>query len=108
MGSSQLCAKNAIMQTASSRILLAAPVGLPGYIIFGLERKGLYPKNWIAALILQLSLISVQLLGALPLSLAAFNQITTIKADKLEPEFRNMRSSKTGELITEFKFNKGL
>jgi hypothetical protein len=96
------------MQTASSRVLLAAPVGVPGYIIFGLERKGLYPKNWIAALILQLSLISVQLLGALPLSMASFSQITTIQADKLEPEFRSIRSNKTGELIKEFKFNKGL
>ena len=52
VGKSCLAAKEAVKQTAVSRIFLAAPVGIPGFILFAMERKGLVPKN--AALMLML------------------------------------------------------
>jgi len=36
-----------------------------------------------------------------------YPQIGTIKAEELEPEYHNIKN-KNGELIKEFKFNKGL
>ena len=50
VGSSKLCAKSAVMQTASSRILLALPVCFPGFALYALERRGLAPKNPILLL----------------------------------------------------------
>jgi len=51
---------------------MAAPVGLPGFALFAIERKGLMPKNAGLKLVLQLALISAQLSQAVPLSMAAF------------------------------------
>ena len=72
VGSSVKAAESAIMQTASSRILMALPVGLPGFAVYALERKGLYPNNIVPRTIMQLSLISAQLLCAVPVSMGAF------------------------------------
>jgi hypothetical protein len=87
---------------------MAAPVGLPGFALFAIERKGLMPKNAGLQLALQLGLISAQLSQAVPLSMAAFPQHVFVSADHLEPEFRNVKSNATGEIIREFKYNKGL
>ena len=40
--------------------------------------------------------------------MAAFPQWVNIRAEKLEPEFQNVTSKATGEVIREFKYNKGL
>lgn len=45
VGKSKLVAHAAVVQTASSRLLLAMPVCLPGIILYALERRNLYPKN---------------------------------------------------------------
>jgi hypothetical protein len=47
-------------------------LGLPGFVIYALERKHLAPKNATLLMMLQLSLISMQLTLAVPLSMAAF------------------------------------
>ena len=44
---SKICAKEAIWQTASSRILMALPIGLPGFALYAMEKKGLVPKNFV-------------------------------------------------------------
>lgn len=108
VGKSKLVAQEAVMQTASSRILLAMPVALPGLIVYFLEKRRLYPKNPAAQLMIQLGLIVAQLKCAVPLAMGAFPQICTIEAARLEPEFQNLRSETTGELIREFRYNKGL
>ena len=108
LGKSINAAKEAVQQTATSRIFLAAPVGIPGFILFALERKGMVPRNAALMLLLQLSLISAQLTFAVPMSMAAFPQFINIDASRLEPEFQGLKSSTTGEVIREFRFNKGL
>ena len=45
---------------------------------------------------------------AVPMSMGAFPQIATIKASDVEPEFQGLRSKVKGDLITEYKYNKGL
>lgn len=92
VGVSRICAKEAVLQTASSRILMALPLCLPAFAIYAIERKGFAPKNAALMFALQISLISCQLTAAVPLSMAAFPQICTINASKLEPEFQNMKS----------------
>ena len=47
-------------------------IGLPGFIIYALERKHLAPKNATLLMLLQLTLISLNLTLAVPLSMAAF------------------------------------
>lgn len=58
IGVSRKCAKEAVMQTASSRILMALPVCFPGFALYAMEKKGLAPKNAAAMLTLQISLIT--------------------------------------------------
>lgn len=72
VGTSKMCAKEAVWQTATSRIVMALPVGLPGYAFYALERKGLVPKNATLLVVLQLALISTQLNFTVPFSMAAF------------------------------------
>jgi len=55
--------------------------------MIGMERMRIYPSNKYLQLMVQLGLISGQLLLAVPLSMGAFPQIATIKANDLEPEF---------------------
>jgi hypothetical protein len=40
---SKICAREAIWQTASSRILMALPLFLTGCAIYAMEKKGLVP-----------------------------------------------------------------
>ena len=108
IGKSPKCAKAAVMQTASSRILMAMPVALPAFALLAIEKVGLMPKSPFLSVPLQVALICGQLTFAVPLSMGAFPQIATIKASDLEPEFQGLKSKVKGELITEFKYNKGL
>jgi len=59
LGKSKLCAKSAVMQTASSRILLALPISIPAMMLVGLERFGAVPRNKHLALALQITLIAL-------------------------------------------------
>lgn len=108
IGKSPKCAKQAVLQTASSRIFLAMPVALPAFALMAIEKVGMMPKHPALAVPLQVGLICAQLMFAVPMSMAAFPQIATIQAKDLEPEFQGLRSKVKGELITEFKYNKGL
>ena len=108
VGMSKICAREAIWQTASSRILMALPLFLPGCALYAMEKKGLVPKNFVLLTSLQLFLCAAQLTAAVPLSMAAFPQIMEISASKLEPEFQNIKSETNGEIIRSFRYNKGL
>lgn len=87
LGKSKICAKTAVWQTASSRIFMAVPICLPAIALIGLERLRLVPKNPVLNLMLNLGLISGQLLIAVPAAIGAFPQMATIQASELEPEF---------------------
>lgn len=87
---------------------MAVPIAFPALAFIGLNRLGMTPRNKVAMAALQMGLISLQLLVSLPASMACFPQIQKIQASALEEEFQCMRSEVTGELITEFSYNKGL
>ena len=84
------------------------PLSLPAFALYAIERVGLMPKSPLLAMPIQIGLICCQLTFAVPLSMGLFPQIATIKASDLEPEFQGLRSKVKGELITEFRYNKGL
>ena len=84
------------------------PVALPAFALMAIEKVGLMPKTPFLAIPLQVGLICGQLCFAVPLSMGLFPQIATIKAADLEPEFQGLKSKIKGEIITEFKYNKGL
>jgi len=58
-------------------------------------------------MIAELSVITVCLGFAIPMSVALFPQQSTIPASKLEPQFQNL-IDKNGHKITTFTYNKGL
>ena len=72
IGKSRKCAKAAVLQTASSRVILAMPVALPAFALLAIEKIGLMPKSPILAVPLQIGLICAQLTFAVPMSMAAF------------------------------------
>ena len=78
IGKSKLCAKSAVMQTASSRIFLAMPIAIPAFMLLGIEKFGMMPKNPVLNAALQISLICLQLTFAVPLAMGVFPQIATI------------------------------
>ena len=45
IGKSKIAAKTAVMQTASSRILMALPICIPAVFLIGMERARIYPAN---------------------------------------------------------------
>ena len=45
IGKSKKCALSAVLQTASSRVILAMPVALPAFALLAIERFGLMPKS---------------------------------------------------------------
>jgi len=65
------------------------------------------PKSTPGKYALEISLIFAQLYFAVPIGLAAFPRIGSIKADELEPQFQDIRG-KDGSHVSEFSFNKGL
>lgn len=50
LGKSKLTAKSAVMQTASSRIVMALPICLPAFALIAIEKAGVMPKNRYLAL----------------------------------------------------------
>ena len=84
------------------------PVALPAFALLTIEKVGLMPKHPVLAVPLQVGLICAQLTFAVPMSMGAFPQIATIKASDLEPEFQGLKSKVKDDLITEFRYNKGL
>ena len=108
VGVSKNCAAAARWQTANSRFAMALPLMFPAAVLMGIERLGLMPKAALPLHTLRLTLLAMQLTFAVPLSMACYPQYQMIPASELEPEFHNLRSTVTGEVIKEFRYNKGL
>jgi hypothetical protein len=80
---------------------------IPGVTMFMLEKAGLIPKARGPKLLLDISVIALALGFACPISVALVPSQGSIEANKLEPQFREITSSK-GSVIEKFYYNKGL
>ena len=107
IGLSKNCAARAVQQTAMSRIFLNITIFLPPLGLMAIEGVHLMPGNFYLKTLVEGTLIAGELYLAVPTGIAMFPQIGTIKAADLEEEFQVIKSS-SGDLIKEFKFNKGL
>lgn len=65
------------------------------------------PKRTVSKSMMEFSMLFLQLYFAVPIGLALFPRVGTIKATDLEPEFQQLKTKK-GDIATEFAFNKGL
>ena len=85
MGISKISAKKAVLQTASSRIVLSFPIFMiPGIGMAALDRLGMIPRSRALRIAVELSLIGFSLWIALPLSVALFPQKGEISSNQLE------------------------
>lgn len=75
------------MQTAVSRIFLVFTIFVPPVILVAIEKAKMTPKRAPARYGLEFSLLFLQLYFAIPIGLALFPRMGTIKASDLEPEF---------------------
>lgn len=108
MGKSQKAGISAISQVAISRILTNFPVlTIPPLVLSQWERTAWsqqYPK---AVIPINLAVISLCLMTALPLAIAAFPQYANVEVETLEERFWDLKDSK-GERIKTLTYNKGL
>ncbi|KAF9309521.1 Tricarboxylate/iron carrier [Linnemannia elongata] len=108
VGKSQKAGLSAITQVAISRILTNFPVlTIPPLVLSQWERTAWsqqYPK---AVIPINLAVISLCLMTALPLAIAAFPQYANVDVKTLEERFWNLKDSK-GEPIKTLTYNKGL
>ncbi|KAG0004063.1 hypothetical protein BGZ80_005679 [Entomortierella chlamydospora] len=108
VGKSQKAGMSAITQVAISRILTNFPVlTIPPLILAQWERTT-WSQQYPRALIpLNLAVITLCLMTALPLAIAAFPQYANVDVKKLEERFWHLKDSK-GEPIKTLTYNKGL
>jgi hypothetical protein len=108
VGKSQKAGMSAITQVAISRVLTNFPVlTIPPLVLSQWERTSWaqqYPK---AVIPINLAVISLVLMSALPLAIAAFPQYANVDVNTLEERFWNLKDSK-GKPIKTLTYNKGL
>lgn len=107
LGKSKAAAHKAVNQTANSRFFLAIPIFIPPFILFGIERAHMMPKNFYVKTTLEILAICFELYFAVPFAIGAYPQHGILKPNEIEEEFRAMTDSR-GETLKEFIFNKGL
>lgn len=88
LGKSKKCAREAVVNTAISRIFLNVTIFLPPIALVIIEKMKCMPKNFYLKTFLELVLISGELYLAVPTGIAMFPQTATIEANKLEVEFQ--------------------
>ncbi|KAG0020395.1 hypothetical protein BGZ82_011626 [Podila clonocystis] len=108
VGKSQKAGMSAITQVAISRVLTNFPVlTIPPLVLSQWELTSWaqqYPK---AVIPINLAVISLVLMSALPLAIAAFPQYANVDVHTLEERFWNLKDSK-GEPVKTLTYNKGL
>ena len=108
MGISKKSAEKAVMHTSLSRLIMSAPTFIiPGVTMVLLDKFGLIPKSRLPKTMMDLTVITMALCIALPVSVSLFPQRGSIDASDIEPEFRELRN-KHGQIITKYYYNKGL
>jgi len=75
MGTSKMCANAARWQTANSRVAMAMPLLFPAFMMTAVERLGMMPRRFLPLESLKISLLTVQLIFAVPISMACYPQI---------------------------------
>jgi len=79
VGTSKICAKKAVLETATSRVFLSfGCLVSPAIIFYIFERFGKYPKNPTLRIPFEISVFLFALLGSLPLSIAIFPQVGSL------------------------------
>jgi len=108
LGDSKIAARNAVVMTVFSRIMMASPgMAIPPLIMNQLEKKAFMKRMpWLAGP-LQISMIGIILVFATPLCCAIFPQNSSLPVSKLEPELQEAILKK-GDTINRVYFNKGL
>lgn len=107
-GVSVKAGQQAILEVAMTRVALPAPI-----LLFPPMIMSLYDRTKIAATrptwrpFVQVPVITACLWLALPLAIGLFPQMSSVKAQDLEPQFRDLKDSK-GNKVDTFYFNKGL
>uniref|UniRef100_A0A8C4WRJ8 Sideroflexin 5a n=1 Tax=Eptatretus burgeri TaxID=7764 RepID=A0A8C4WRJ8_EPTBU len=103
VGSSRIAAKQALLDTSLTRIVLPMPIlVLPPVIMAWLEKKR-FLKVWPALHLPLQALVCTAAFGlALPVAISLFPQFSQIAVSKLEPE---IQSSTTDDMLI---YNKGL
>ena len=85
VGSSKICAKSAVVETALSRSVLSiACVSIPALLILGFRGIGVRPVRPVAKNMLELVCVVTALLYGLPLSVSVFPPVTTKRGADLE------------------------
>ncbi|KAF9933183.1 hypothetical protein FBU30_006349 [Linnemannia zychae] len=108
VGKSQKAGLSAITQVAISRILTNFPVlTIPPLVLSQWERTSWAAQYPRAVIPINLAVISLCLMTALPLAIAAFPQYANVDVKTLEERFWNLKDSK-GEPIKTLTYNKGL
>lgn len=104
LGKSKVAASRAVRETAISRVVNATPImAIPPLILVGLQEKPWLKGNMRRAMAVNVGLIGLTSLVALPLALGVFPARRTVPATSLEPEFHS-RGGVDG-MVT---FNRGL
>lgn len=109
LGSSKKAAFYAVGETAASRVIDAAPVmAIPPLILVRLQKTRLLRgRSKLAETAVNIGLIFVTALVALPPALAVFPQREIMATEKLEKEFHNLKD-KNGNKIDQVEFNRGI
>lgn len=109
LGSSKKAAFYAVGETAASRVINAAPVmAIPPLILVRLQKTRLLRgRSKLAETAVNIGLIFVTALVALPPALAVFPQREIMATEKLEKEFHNLKD-KNGNKIDQVEFNRGI
>ncbi|CAJ0745779.1 19080_t:CDS:2, partial [Entrophospora sp. SA101] len=108
LGKSQKAGASAVGQVAISRILTNSPVlTIPPIVLSQLEKTSFlkhYPRLLTP---INFGLITISLMTALPLAIAAFPQYASIDPMKLETKFWELKDE-NGNVIKRVFYNKGL
>jgi len=108
LGKSKKAGFNALSQVAFSRVATSFPcLMLPPVVMNYFDSTGLFQKSpWLRQPV-NLGVITVILVTALPASVAIFPQIVSTSPNKLETEFHHI-VDRTGTPVDKVYYNKGL
>ncbi|PVH16385.1 uncharacterized protein CXQ87_004261 [Candidozyma duobushaemuli] len=109
LGSSKKAAFYAVGETAASRVINATPVmAIPPLILVRLQKsRFLKGKSKLTETAVNIGLIFVTALVALPPALAVFPQREIVSPQKLEDKFHDLKD-KNGNKIEQVEFNRGI
>ncbi|CAM0136188.1 unnamed protein product [Umbelopsis sp. WA50703] len=108
VGKSKVAGLTAVSQVAISRVLTNAPVlVIPPLLMGQLQKTEFLKARPGLTMPVNLGLIGLSLMTALPAAIAVFPQRGSLKTDKMEEEFHNLLD-KDGKKVTTLYYNKGL